>query len=186
MSIDLQTYPLSHVHPVQCSLRVLSQLLPAAHVQKDTTEPEKKVCMKYALVGCFVVSVQGLLSMNQLTGPPSAPQSLMVESSANVSCRIRWEVPSDEGGRSDTFYNITYMEEGSLSGSSVPVSTDTTDYILTNLKPVTTYQVRVTAENGVSHNEVSLDDIHQRTAVVVCSTTEGGWYMPLCLYYTPY
>ena len=89
----------------------------------------------------------------------------------------------DEGGRNDTYYSITYMEEGSLSGSSAPVRADTTNYMLTNLKPVTTYQLRVTAENGVSHNEVSLDHLQRRTAVVTCTTTEGGEWSP-CSYCT--
>ena len=107
-------------------------------------------------------------------GPPASPLSLNVDRLTNVSCNLSWRVPSDEGGRNDTFYNITYMEVGSISGSSVPVSTVNTNYVIGNLKPVTTYQVIVTAENGVSHNELSLDQVHQRTAVVVCTTTEGG------------
>ena len=69
------------------------------------------------------------------------------------------------------------MEEGSISGSSNPINTTNTNYVIRNLKPVTTYRIRITAENGVSANEVSLDQLQQRTATVTCTTTEGGGYL---------
>ena len=94
--------------------------------------------------------------------------------SANVSCTLRWAEPADNGGRNDTIYNIRYREGGS---SSNPITTSNVNYVITNLKPVTVYEISVTAENGVSHNEVSLDDLHQRTATITCTTTEGGMYL---------
>ena len=120
------------------------------------------------------------LYSSRVVGPPSAPRSLSIEASTNVSCTVRWKEPSDNGGRSDTFYSITYKEEGSISGSSDPITTSNMNYIIANLKPVTVYQISVTAENGVSHNEVSLDHLHQRTATVICATKEGGVYLYAC------
>ena len=109
-----------------------------------------------------------------MVDPPSAPESLTVVTSSNVSCAVRWAEPSDNGGRNDTTYNITYKEEGSTSGSSNPITTSNMNYVLANLKPVTVYQINITAENGVSHNELFQDHLHERTATVMCTTTEGG------------
>ena len=92
----------------------------------------------------------------------------------NISCSVRWIGPSNTGGRNDVFYTIKYTREGSISGSSDIINTSNTSLVITNLKPVTTYQISITAENGVSDNAVSLDQIHQRTVTIMCTTTEGG------------
>ena len=124
-----------------------------------------------------IIHVAMSLLTSYSVGPPSAPTSLTVVASANVSCTLGWTEPADNGGRSDTFYSIRYREGGSISGSSNPVTTSNVIYVIINLKPVTVYEISVTTENGVSHNEVSLDDLHQRTATITCTTTEGGMYL---------
>ena len=126
----------------------------------------------------FKILVLSLFTLysSRVVGPPSIPRSLTVATSTNVSCTLRWVEPSDNGGRSDTFYNITSEEEGSISGT-----TSNMNYVITNLKPVTVYQISITAENGVSHSEVSLDHLDQRTATIVCTTKEGGVYLYACM-----
>lgn len=108
--------------------------------------------------------------------PPSAPRSLNLVTSTNVSCTISWEAPSDDGGRNDTFYSITqvHIEKGNISGIFAPTTTVNTHYVIKNLKPVTTYQIRITAENGVSAYEMCPEELHRRTATVTCTTKEGG------------
>ena len=119
--------------------------------------------------------VSMLMSSHFYIASPSQPQSLTQEST-NVTCTISWVPPSDSGGRSDIFYNITYVDECRISGTFNSITTTNTSYVISNLKPATTYQISVTAENGVSANEVSLDQLHQRTATVICTTKEGGEY----------
>ena len=121
-----------------------------------------------------IIHVAMSLLTSYSVGPPSAPTSLTVVASANVSCTLGWTEPADNGGRSDTFYSIRYREGGS---SSNPITTSNVNYVITNLKPVTVYEISVTAENGVSHNEVSLDDLHQRTA----TTTYAQLQREVCI-----
>ena len=125
---------------------------------------------------CFSSQTASLLCPLIFLAPPSEPRSPTHEST-NVTCTIGWVAPLYNGGRSDTFYNITYVDECSIiSGRSNSITTTNTSYVINNLNPATTYQIRITAENGVSANEVSLDQLHQRTATVTCTTKEGGGY----------
>ena len=138
----------------------------------DTVHDSCTGMFTFSLSNCFHVNVFSFLAS------PSEPR-FPTQESTNVTCALGWVAPLDNGGRSDIFYNITYMDECSISGKSNSIITNNTNYVIRNLKPATTYQIRITAENGVSANEVSLDQLHRRTAMVLCTTKEGGgyWYL---------
>jgi len=83
--------------------------------------------------------------------PPSAPRNLTLTKVDTNSVTLSWQVPRDEGGRSDTVYRI-YCKNCGTDVRFNP-STDTfqqTFITMENLNPGTSYRLEVYSENGVS------------------------------------
>ena len=78
---------------------------------------------------------------------------------------LQWDSPLDDGNRSDLFYTI--LEN--ISNSSY--DTNTTSFVLENLIPFVYYEILVTAENGVSSQDPSVE---HRSVTISVITLEGG------------
>ena len=107
--------------------------------------------------------------------PPSKPTSFMVPTIESDSITLSWSAPNSNGGREVIVYHVEYEEVGSLDGfvRSNMQEITTNNYIIEGLKPVTTYIVRVIAENGVGFFEASPADVERRSAELVITTGEG-------------
>ena len=78
---------------------------------------------------------------------------------------LKWDDPLDDGNRSDLFYTLS--ENISNSG----YTTNMTSFVLENLIPFVYYEIRVTAENGVSSQDPAVEN--HRVSVSVM-TLEGS------------
>ena len=78
--------------------------------------------------------------------PPSAPDTVSVQSTTYNSATIQWTVPSDNGGSDITGYNITISPSTSTC-SSCNVSNDTLMYNITELNHTINYTIGVAAIN---------------------------------------
>ena len=78
---------------------------------------------------------------------------------------LQWEDPLDNGNRSDLFYTI------SMNASNNSSTTNTTSIVLEDLIPFVHYEIRVTAENGVSLQDPSVEN---RSATISVMTMEGS------------
>ena len=78
---------------------------------------------------------------------------------------LQWDRPLYDGNRSDLFYTISE----NMSNSSY--DTNTTSFVLENLIPFVYYEIRVTAENGVSSQDPSVE---HRNVTISVMTLEGG------------
>ena len=87
------------------------------------------------------ITKHNLLDIN----PPSAPDTVSVQSTTYNSATIQWTVPSDNGGSDITGYNIT-ISPTSVSCSTT-VSGDTLQYTFTGLDHTQQYTVSVAAIN---------------------------------------
>ena len=90
---------------------------------------------------------------------------------------LQWDHPLDNGNRSDVFYTIS--ENISNSSNTTPMATTT--YTLENLIPFVYYEIRVTAENGVSSQDPWVEN---RSLTISVMTSEGSKYpyMYVCRY----
>ena len=75
-----------------------------------------------------------------------------------------WEPPQDSGGRTDLFYSISHNVTDDI------FNTTSTNIMLTRLIPFVYYELRVTADNGVSSQD---NNINAR-ATTISIMTEGG------------
>ena len=105
-------------------------------------------------------------------GPPSAPQNIAVSDVTNTSVIIMWEAPRDNGSRTDLFYSISHNVTDDV------FNTTSTNIMLTGLIPFVYYELRVTADNGVSSQD---NNINART-VTISIMTEGGGNLYLSEY----
>lgn len=85
------------------------------------------------------------------TQPPTAPQNLTVNFVDQSTVILSWNVPSFQGGRTDTVYRV----ECDSCGPSVLYSPNTelfndTKVTISGLSPVTTYRFQVFSANGIS------------------------------------
>lgn len=78
-------------------------------------------------------------------GPPGGPINLSIASVTANTVTIQWLAPHDTGGRSDMHYVVN------ASNSIEPITTMDTHITLTDLQPLNTYTITITAENGVSN-----------------------------------
>ena len=100
-------------------------------------------------------------------GPPSAPQNIAVSDVTNTSVIIMWEAPQDNGDRTDLFYSISHNVTDDV------FNTTSTNMMLTGLMPFVYYELRVTADNGVSSQD---NNINVRTVTISIMTKGGGNY----------
>ena len=101
-------------------------------------------------------------------GPPSAPRNLNHFDVTNTTVFLQWDYPLDNGNRLDLFYTI------SENISNVNYDATNTSFLLENLIPFVNYEIRVTADNGVSSQD---PDIDKRTVSVQIMTKEGSTYV---------
>ena len=88
--------------------------------------------------------------------------------------QMDWSPPTDDGGRSDLYYEVKHSDPQTLGSFSPPtyLPNSTTTYVISNLTPFTQYCVRVTAHNGVSDQDT--DRTHLRTVEDCIKTPEDG------------
>ena len=87
--------------------------------------------------------------MYNVLDPPSAPDTVSVQSTTYNSATIQWTVPSDNGGSDITGYRITISPPPSVSCSTgtCTVSGNTLQYTFTGLDHTQQYNVSVAAIN---------------------------------------
>ena len=107
-------------------------------------------------------------------GPPSAPQNIAVSNVTNTSVFIMWEAPEDDGNRTDLFYTISHNVTVDI------FNTTSTNITLTGLIPFVSYELRVTADNGVSSQDD--DNIDIRTVTISIMTEGGGICVCVCFH----
>lgn len=84
-----------------------------------------------------------------------------------------WEASINNGGRSDLIYTISQNVTNDI------VTTADTSITLTGLIPFVHYEIRVTADNGVSSQDGNREG---RTLNIIIMTLEGGDYnLCVCL-----
>ena len=112
-----------------------------------------------------------LFPLSGLPGPPSFPQHVTVDAVTPFTADISWQPPADEGGRTDTFYNISYskIQASTIYPEQEPINS--THYTLTELDPCSIYYVLVIAENGISSQAGGQS---QRSVGQFFQTTEGS------------
>ena len=84
-----------------------------------------------------------------------------------------WEASTDNGNRTDLIYTITQNVTDDI------VTTASTSITLMGLIPFVSYEIRVTADNGVSSQD---DNEEGRTLNISIMTLEGGIIESVCLY----
>ena len=96
--------------------------------------------------------------------PPSAPRNLSIIFQDQSVIVVAWLAPSDSGGRNDVVYDVSCFQcdaspdcsyrtpcNGKLEYWPMKFNNPYTHVTVTALQPNTSYFLRVTAENGVSH-----------------------------------
>ena len=119
---------------------------------------------------------------HRIIEPPSAPQSLSLYPT-HTNIFVTWSRPSDEGGRTDLYYQVEHSDPenfGSYNGT-VYLSSLTHNVTLYGLRPYTQYCVRVIAHNGVSDQDS--DRTFLRTAEECVRTNEGSTLLYLLSMY---
>ena len=76
-----------------------------------------------------------------------------------------WEAPDNNGGRVDLFYIISQNVTNNI------LITSNTNITLTELLPSSYYQIRVTADNGVSSQD---SNVAGRTLAIFIMTLKGS------------
>lgn len=104
--------------------------------------------------------------------PGGAPLSLTTRGVGGTSARLAWDPPTDTGGRSDLSYTVTYR----IGNTTISINSPNTEITLINLLPFTTYNVTVSAENGVSSEDISGRE--NRTAIITVTTGEPSEWPP--------
>eukprot|EP00731_Ephydatia_muelleri_P014615 Em0008g335a len=107
------------------------------------------------------------------TSPPTVPNNLMITSITNTSISLMWEKP-DVIGRDDYYFAVKYRTDSSLkfiTAFKVIDKSNVIAYTLHNLTSYTSYEISVTAVNGVSDQDWYNDCI--RTATITAATLEG-------------
>lgn len=96
--------------------------------------------------------------------PPSAPRNVSVMFQDQSVIVVAWLAPSDSGGRDDVVYDVNCFQcdaspdcsykkpcNGKLEFWPMKFNNPHTHVTVTALQPNTSYFLRITAENGVSH-----------------------------------
>ena len=100
--------------------------------------------------------------------PGSAPLQLATSIIGDVATDLMWNPPADTGGRSDLSYTVTYTTGDTKISMNVP----NTRISLILLQPLTSYNVTVSAENGVSSQDIAGQA--NRTAIITVTTSESS------------
>ena len=106
-------------------------------------------------------------------GPPSAPQNVVVSNVTNTSVFIMWEASANNGNRMDLFYSISHNVTGDI------FTANSTNITLTELIPFVSYELDITAKNGVSSQDD--DNIDMRTVTISIMTEGGGICACVCV-----
>ena len=103
------------------------------------------------------------------TEPPSPPRSVSLTPQRN-SITVRWSAPSDNGGRTDLYYEVDISDPDNLGSytGTVYLSGRSTSRTISGLRPFTQYCVRVTAHNGVSDQDPNGQHLRREEQ---CTTT---------------
>ena len=111
------------------------------------------------LLSCLQVLCTNYFSILE---PPSAPNNVRLIPQ-ETRTTVRWFSPTDDGGRSDLFYQVEHSDPDNpgLYIGTVYLSGGTTSYTVAGLRSFTDYCIRVTAHNGVSDQDP--DGTHLRT-----------------------
>ena len=120
------------------------------------------------------ISLMTFMQIISVASPthPGPPNCTLI---TGTSIEIEWNPPSDQGGRTDTFYTVEHQAIGSTGDYIAGISTNNTSYPISNLEPVTQYRIRVVAENCVSEQDMRPGIRATRTSeVVICETGEGS------------
>ena len=86
---------------------------------------------------------------------------------------MSWTRPADEGGRFDLYYQVEHSDPDNLGSytGTLYLGRESLTTTLSDLRPFTSYCVRVIAHNGVSDQDP--EGTHLRT-VEDCVTTDEG------------
>ena len=103
------------------------------------------------------------VTKHNLLDPPSAPDTVSVQSTTYNSATIQWTEPSDNGGSNIIGYQISISPSTSTCSSCV-VSSDTLMYNITELDHTINYTISVAAINrACTGGSVFLKDIIPRS-----------------------
>ena len=107
--------------------------------------------------------------------PPSPPRSVSLTPQQS-SITVRWSAPSDNGGRTDFYYEVDISDPDNLGSytGTVYLSGRSTSRTISGLRPFTQYCVRVTAHNGVSDQDPNGQ--HLRREEQCTRTLTAGMY----------
>ena len=85
----------------------------------------------------------------------SPPHSVSLTPQLSSIITVRWSAPSDNGGRTDLYYEVDISDPDNLGSytGTVYLSGRSTSRTISGLRPFTQYCVRVTAHNGVSDQD---------------------------------
>ena len=110
------------------------------------------------------------------TEPPSPPRSVSLTPQQS-SITVRWSAPSDNGGRTDLYYEVDISDPDNLGSytGTVYLSGRSTSRTISGLRPFTQYCVRVTAHNGVSDQDPNGQ--HLRREEQCTRTLTAGTYI---------
>jgi titin len=87
---------------------------------------------------------------------PGAPSGLTATVLSTTSIRLNWNAPASNGGDAVRDYRIEYSTDNASTWNTYTDEVSTTTTVtLTSLTPVTSYQFRVSAQNGVNAGAVS-------------------------------
>ena len=111
--------------------------------------------------------------------PPSPPRSVSLTPQQS-SITVRWSAPSDNGGRTDLYYEVDISDPDNLESytGTVYLSGSSTSRTISGLRPFTQYCVRVTAHNGVSDQDPN--GHYLRREEQCTKTLTAGMYIRYC------
>jgi len=92
------------------------------------------------------------------TRPPGSPQDLTYRWLDQTTLLLKWDTPSNEGGRSDTQYRVECPLCSAAVVTTPKSPSSQTSVTVSNLQPGATYKMRVLALNGVSGLSVANDN----------------------------
>ena len=113
--------------------------------------------------------------------PPSACTNVQVTERTDTSLTVSWSRPQITGGRTDLFYRVFHSDPDDISQlimveDNLMTNNPTVMYEVTELRPFTSYIIRVTTHSGVSDEDSAND--HLRQCEVSDTTMEGSEWGP--------
>ena len=112
------------------------------NIVKQTTLPSPTPCQKNPYVLCRLTFCFKLFFLAE----PSAPQNLSTQSINSTAILVSWEQPTSSNGRIK--YRLSFGKESDLIASlKLVYDGESTQYLVSNLKPFTRYRFKVNAYN---------------------------------------